>query len=794
MLQNYLKIALRNLVKNRMYSFINIAGLATGMAVAVLIGMWIFDELSFNKSHANYDRIAQVMQNQTFNNVKGTQTAVPYLLGEEIRNKFGSDFRHVIMSSWISEHILSVGDKKLSKKGNFYEPGVTEMLSMKMLKGNRGGLKELNSVMLSETTAKDYFGETDPINKVMRLDNRFDVRVTGVYEDLPYNSVFKDLKFIAPWLLYLNGEEWSEKRTDPWRANMFEAYVQVADHADMDQISAKIKDIKLNKVKRPDAEFKPEIFLHPMSKWHLYSEFKDGKISGGGIGFVWLFGIVGTFVLLLACINFMNLSTARSEKRAKEVGVRKAIGSVRSQLVIQFFSESLMVAFMAFVLSILLVQIALPSFNEMADKKMIIPWASPLFWLTGIVFSLLTGVVSGSYPALYLSSFQPVKILKGSFRIGKFAAIPRKVLVVVQFTVSITLIIGTIVVYRQVQFAKNRPIGYERDGLMTVSINTPDLQGRYGVIRNDLMQTGVVAEMSQSSNPPTYIAAVNNGFEWDGKDPATQGNFAAMSVSHDFGKTVGWKFVAGRDFSRSFSTDSSAVVINETAMKFMGLKNPVGSIIKEDGVPHKVVGVIEDMVMGSPYMPSFRTIFALDYKWAGVFNIKIKPETPVNEALGKIEQVFKRYNPAAPFDYKFVDEQYASKFAAEERIGKLATFFAVLAIFISCLGLFGLASFTAEQRTKEIGIRKVLGASIFNLWRLLSRDFVFLVVLSCLISAPIAWYYLDGWLLKYEYRTQISWWIFAVTAIGALIITLLTVSFQSVKAALMDPVKSLKSE
>jgi len=798
MISNYIKIARRNLVKNKVYSFINIGGLATGLAVAMLIGLWIFDELSYNKSFKNYDRLAIVKQNQTFNNEVGTQSSVPYLMGEELRNKYGSDFKHVVMSSGSETEILAFGDKKISKRGNYIEPAITEMLSLHMIKGSSGGLKELNSIMISEETSNALFGDQDPIEKIIKVNNRQALKVTGVYEDIPYNSDFKDLSFIAPWDLYINNENWSEKTTNPWRANMFITFVQIADHADMEKVSAKIKNVKLNKVRPDDAAFKPEVFLHPLSKWHLYSEFKNGKISGGSIEFVWLFGVIGVFVLLLACINFMNLSTARSEKRAKEVGIRKAIGSLRSQLITQFFSESLLVVTLAFVLSVLLVLSGLSLFNEVADKKMIFPWKEPLFWIVSIGFSILTGLIAGSYPALYLSSFQPIKVLKGSvvtrMKPGSFTAAPRKILVVIQFTISIILIIGTITVFRQIEYAKNRPVGYDRNNLLMVAMNTPELRGHYDAIRSELLKTGVVREMSQSSNPTTYIAAINNGYEWDGKDPATQGNFATMAVSHDFGKTVGWQFTAGRDFSRSFSTDSSGVVINETAAKFMGLTNPVGSIIKVDGKPYQVIGVIKDMIMESPYKASFRTCFFLDYEWASVFNIKINPESGSTKALSKIEDVFRRFNPAAPFDYKFTDEEYAKKFGQEVRIGKLTSFFAILAIVISCLGLFGMATFVAEQRTKEIGIRKVLGASLAGIWSMLSREFILLVVLSCVLAAPVAWYFMDGWLTKYDYRTEMSWWIFAASSAGALTITLLTVSFQAIKAALMNPVKSLKSE
>jgi ABC-type antimicrobial peptide transport system permease subunit len=792
MIKNYLKIAWRNLFKNKTHSFINIVGLSVGMAVAMLIGLWIYDELSFNKSFDNYGRIAQVMQHQTVNGVS-TQTSLPYLIGDALRKDYGSDFKYVTMCSWIDGHILAFGENKITKMGNYFEPQVTDILSLKMLKGTRSALTDNHAVILSQSTATALFGSADPMNKLIKIDNKFNVTVTGVYEDLPYNSDFKDLTFIAPWQLYITDNNWMEKATNPWRNNSFQAYVQIADNVDMAQLSAKIKDVKMRRVKPAEAAFKPVVFLQPMSKWHLFSEFKNGVNVGGRIEFVWLFGIIGFFVLLLACINFMNLSTARSEKRAKEVGIRKAIGSLRVQLIWQFFSESLLVALLAFALSVLLTQLALPFFNEVADKKMQILWGSPLFWLAGICFSFITGLIAGSYPALYLSSFQPVKVLKGTFRVGSLAAIPRKVLVVVQFTVSVILIIGTIVVFRQVQYAKNRPVGYSRDGLLAIDIVTENVHKNFEAISSELKSSGAITQMAESTSEGTSLNEFDNGFAWKGKDPSLQGDFGVIWVSNDYGKTMGWHIKEGRDFSKEFK-DSSAVILNEAAVKFTGLKHPVGEILMEDGKPRRIVGVIKDMVLESPYEPVTRAIFINDPTTQPVVNIRINPAMSMHDALAKIAQVFKKYNPAQPFDYKFIDSQYARKFTDEERIGKLANFFALLAIFISCLGLSGMASFMTEQRTKEIGVRKVLGASVVGLWGLLSKDFVVLVVISLFISTPTAYYFMSGWLQHYTYNAGLSWWIFAATAAGAIIITLLTVSYQSIKAALMNPVRSLRSE
>lgn len=793
MLKNYLVTALRSLRKNKAHSFINITGLSVGMAVAMLIGLWIWDELSFNKYHKNYDHIAQVMQSQTFNDRIRTGQAVPFPLGTELAKSYGSDFKYIVMSSWRDGHILSVGDKKISQAGNYMDVKAPEMLSLNMLQGSRNGLQEPSSILLSQSTATALFGKEDAMGKLVKLDNAASLKVTGVYENLPYNTSFKNTLFIAPWSLYAASEDWIKSSADNWNNNAFQAYVQLADNADMGKVSAKIKYAKRDKQKLEDRKRNSSLFLQPMSKWHLYSDFKNGVNTGGRIQYVWMFSIIGIFVLLLACINFMNLSTARSEKRAKEVGIRKAVGSLRGQLIFQFFSESLVVAMLAFIVSIAMVQSTLPFFNEVADKRMAIPWSNPLFWLTGIGFSLITGLIAGSYPALYLSSFKPVKVLKGTFKAGRLAALPRKALVVVQFAASVILIIGTIVVFRQVQFAKNRPVGYSRDGLITIETATNDLHNNFNAFYNSLLQSNAVTSLAESSAPVTEMNSNSGGFEWVGKDPNMVDDFGTVGVSTDYGKTVGWEFVAGRDFSTKFLTDSMGLILNESAVKYMGLKNPVGQTIKWNG-NYTVIGVVKDVVAASPYEPVKQNIYYLDKDPERYLTARINPNISAREALTKIQAVYKIYSPATPFTYAFVDTEFASKFFDEERVGKLAGFFAALAILISCLGLFGLASFVTEQRFKEIGVRKVLGASVFNLWGLLSKDFVALVAIACIIAIPAASYFMSQWLQKYEYRTTLSWWIFISAVGGALIITILTVSYQSIKAALMNPVKAIKTE
>ncbi|SEM63237.1 ABC-type antimicrobial peptide transport system, permease component [Chitinophaga rupis] len=791
MLRNHFKIAVRNLIRNKAHSFINITGLSAGMAITMLIGLWIWDELSFDKYHQHYNTIAQVMQSQTINDEVRSQVQVPIPLGEELRMTYGSEFKRVVMSSMPESHILAAGENKFVRTGNYMEAGAPDLFALKMLKGSGNGLNDPASILLSQSTATLLFGNTNPINKTLKFDDEQSLTVTGVYEDLPRNTTLNNLLFIAPWKLMPK----LEKNLQNWGNNGWQIYVQMADNVDVDKASLKIRDAKSNK-DNSEERFKPVIFLHPMSRWHLYSEFKNGVNTGGRIQYVWLFGIIGVFVLLLACINFMNLSTARSEKRAKEVGIRKAIGSLRTQLIYQFFSESLLVAFISFIFSLLLVFLLLPFFNEVAGKKLSILWVNPVFWITGIGFSLLSGIIAGSYPALYLSAFQPVKVLKGTFKAGRLAAVPRRVLVVLQFAVSVILIIGTIVVFRQIQFARSRPVGYSRDGLINIKNLTPDIYQHFAAFREDLIRTGAVTEAAESSTPVTESNNEQSNFDWQGRE--ANGNnqgFATVGVSKEYGKTIGWHFVDGRDYQTGpEGADALAFVVNESAAKLMGFKNPVGETVRWMGYTFHIIGVTKDMVMQSPFDPALPTIFYMAPWKVNVLNIRINPAANAADALKKIEQVYKQYNPGQPFEYKFASDEYARKFDVEERVGKLTTFFSILAIFISCLGLFGMASFMAEQRTKEIGIRKVLGASVLNVWGLLSREFVMLVLAALLIATPLAYYFMHIWLQRYQYRADLSWWIFFAAAAGALLITILTVSYQSIKAALMDPVRSLKTE
>jgi putative ABC transport system permease protein len=792
MIKSYFKIAWRNLLKSKAYSLIHIAGLAIGMAVSMAIGLWIWDEISFDSFHENHRQLSQVGVTQTFGGSTNTEMTVAIPLAGLLRTRYADDFRYVALASKNDEHTLLRGEKVISGSGMWVQPDFPVMMTLKMEKGIRTALKDPSTLLMSASLAHSLFGDEDPLNKTVRVDNISNMIVGGVYEDLPRNSTFHDAKFFLPWSNPLFSDSLLLAASQSWDDHNSQLFVQLNQHTGFEEANAKIRDLTQSHIKG----YKEEVLLHPMDKWHLYSDFKNGRIAGGRIQFVWLFGLIGLFVLLLACINFMNLSTARSEKRAKEVGVRKTIGSMRSQLIGQFLSESVLVAFLSFILSLALIFSLLPYFNKLADKDLSVPWINPFFWTLMLGFTLFTGLVAGSYPAFYLSGFDPIKVLKGSFKAGRLASLPRKILVVFQFTISIALIIGSVIVFKQIEYAKTRPIGYSQKGLVMVEMNAPGNMDRFNVLRDNLLRTGVLDDMTESSSPVTHIYNNNDGFSWKGKDPNSKPLFRVIMVTHDFGKTIGWQIVQGRDFSRDFVTDSGSLVLNESASKLMGLAHPVGEIIRADGDDHDhmVTGVIKDMVTQSPYEPMQPTIYVLDYNSAKYITLKLKPTVSMHEGLEKIEPVFRRYNAGSPFNYQFVDLEYARKFFDEERIGKLASCFAILAIFISCLGLMGLASFVAEMRTKEISVRKVLGASGLHLWSLLSREFVMLVLIACSIAMPIAWTFMSTWLDKYDYRTTVSWIVFAAAAAGSIFLTLLTISFQTIRATLVNPVKNLRAE
>lgn len=794
MLKNYLKIAWRYLLKNKAHSFINIAGLSAGMAVAMLIGLWIWDEWNFNRVHTNYDSIAQVLQQRRVNGKIATGEAVPIPLNTALHAEYKPYFSRIALATMVWPHAISAGTQVVGSPGHFIEPDGPDMFSLDMVAGSRNALNDPNAILISASLAKALYGNQVATGQTLQLDNKASFKVAGVYKDLPANSTFHNVGFMAPWAYFQASGEGMDRSLHDWGDNFVLEFVQLAPGMDMAGVAARIRDVKLKHVDREGAQYEPAMILQPMANWHLYSEFKDGRNVGGGIQYVWLFGIIGGFVLLLACINFMNLSTARSAKRAREVGLRKAVGSMRGQLVVQFYSESLLMAVLAFVIALLAVVLLLPAFNLLADKEIFMPWNQPWFWISSAAFTIATALLAGSYPALFLSSFQPLKVLKGNAYTGRQASLPRKVLVTLQFTVSVLLIIGTLVVFRQVRFAKSRPVGYERQGLVSVPTGTTDIHDHFEAVKADLLRSGAVTEVAQSSSPLTGVNNNSGDVSWEGKPPAFSGDFGIVRVTMDYPQTVGMQVLQGRGFSNAYATDSMAILLNESAVHYMGLAQPVGAFIKLGKQDLHVIGVVKDMVMQSPYEPVKQTIFRVGKTEFDFMDLRINPKTNMEDALSKIEAVYKTYSPATPFSYRFVDVEYGRKFAMEERVGKLAGIFSALAIFISCLGLFGMATFMAEQRIREIGIRKVMGASVASLWALLSKEFLWLVGIALFIAIPTGYVAMNTWLSHYQYHTATPWWIFASTGLGALLLTLLTVSYQGIRAALANPVKSLRAE
>ena len=786
--RNYFKIAWRNLFKYKGYSLINIGGLSLGMAVAILIGLWLWEEISYNKYHHHYDRIAQVIRqvpDQLSNEIQPTG------LGTVLKNEYSNHFERVVLiRGRIEERAIATREKNFLQKGYFMQPEGAEMLSLRMKYGSRKGLQDMNSILLSSSLAEKLFGQDNPLGKTITMDTQWPLEVTGVYEDLPENSDFNEASYFAPLGRYLDG--WSSLNV--WNNYNMYLFVQIKPEASFANATDAIKEAMIPHIDEKDME----VILHPWQEWQ-YTYENGMQVTSKRFVAILMIGSIGVFIIILACINFVNLSTARSEKRAKEVGIRKTIGSLRRQLVAQFMSESLLTAVISFVMAFGLVSLTLPWFNQIAGKTILLPLDQPVFWILLVSFVLLTGVLAGGYPAFYLSSFKPLKALKGTFKAGPKAAIPRKVLVVLQFTVSISLIIGTIIIYQQIQLAQNRPVGYSPQGLLTLPIRSAEIYNQFGVLQNELKRTGVVIEIAASNYPITSAKGWNGGFEWSDKDPAFDPSFNIMQVTPEYGQTVGLEFVSGRDFSGERASDDKAIIINESSVKQMGLEEPVGQTVRwnhpefDRQENYTIIGVVKDQVKASPFQSTFPAIIFNSNEVSELL-IRIDPAVGVSQALPEIQSVFEKVVPSVPFDYKFVDQEYNKKFAAEVRIGKLAGIFTFFAIFISSIGLFGLVSFVAGQRTKEIGIRKVLGASVLNLWRTLTKDFFLLVFISFVIAVPLAWFFLDGWLQGYEYRTKMHWWIFGLAGGLSAVITVFTVGFQTVKAALINPVEALRSE
>lgn len=785
MFRNYLKIAWRNIVKSKTFSFINVLGLALGMTCSLLILLWVQDERSINRFHTNGPRLYQVLENQQWTgNEISTTSATPGPMAAALTAEVPEVAKSVSLT-WENELLLTVGEKAYKETGRYASPDLFQLFSFPLRHGNpQTAITGPGSLVISEKVAQKLFGRTDVLGRMIRVDNTENRQVTGVMRDIPATSSLK-FDFVMPLAPFIAKNEWLTK----WENNGIRTFALLQPGVSLDRVNAKI----LNMVNKHDEKVTTiKTFLFPFEDVYLYSKFTNGQPDGGRIEYVRLFTIVAIFILIIACINFMNLATARSAKRAKEVGIRKVVGAERIYLIGQFVGEAVLTAGMALLFAVGLVLLLLPAFNRLTEKQIAIEYSNPLYWLTLLGLALLTGIVSGSYPALFLSGLQPVRILKGTLRFNAGAVLFRQGLVVFQFALSLLLIISTLIAGRQVEFIRTKNLGLDRENVVYGTIEG-DLSKRFELFKNELMQAPGIQTVSSSGSDPMDIGNSTIGVEWTGKDPADKTLFTQMPVSYDFLNTMKIKLLDGRDFDRNTVTDSVSYVINEEAARRMGMKTPVGQYLKFWSKPGKIIGLVKNFHLNSLRVAIEPLILRLDTTYSSTMIVRTQPGQ-TDKALASMRRLAKKYNPAYPFDYKFADDRFEEQYKSETLIGKLANYFAVLAIFIACLGLFGLAMFTAEQRTKEIGVRKVLGASVPSIITLLSKDFLRLVVLSILIASPVAWYAMNGWLQDFKYRIDIEWWVFALAGTLAIGIALLTVSFQSIKAALMDPVKSLRAE
>lgn len=792
MFKNYFKTAWRSLLRGKSFSLINISGLAIGMAGAILILLWLQNEISFDKFHTNKDNLYQLYG--LGSNVDGHQQEIG-IVSQPIGPFLKQNYPEVEATTRVSDvnsFLFTANNKSFTGiEGDFVDPSFLQMFTFPLIEGNKNEqLKNVYSISITQKLAKKLFGNEEAIGKIIRIDSVDNFTVTGVLKDLPPNTEF-DFEYLLSWD-YLKKLGWNN---DSWLSNNTFTFVQLKPNVNADAFSNKIKNVTKVQSGRNDVWTH---FIYPLSKWHLYSNFENGKPAGGRIDTVRVFGIIAVFILLIACINFMNLSTARSEKRAKEVGIRKVAGAGKSSLIGQFIVEAFITACIAGAIALLIVQLALPSFDTLINAQLSIPYDNFYFWLSAFGFIVLTSLFAGSYPAFYLSSFKPISIFKKQFKKPQSAISPRKVLVVLQFTFAIILIVSTIVVRNQIQYAQDRDKGYSNNNLIQVNF-VGDIDENYSLIKQDLLNTGIASSVTKNMHGLAEGGVHSWGFRWPNEIPAdTNTTITLYSEDADLVKTAGMHLIEGRDIDiNKYPADSFSVLLNETAVKVMGFKNPVGQIINNpfDKINWRVVGVVKNYVEGSPYERIPPTIIlGPGNPWFNTMHIKFNPNYSTTDALAKTALIFKKYNPAYPFDYKFVDEEYAKKFDDEQRTKTMAGLFAFLAIFISCLGLFGLSAYVAESRIKEIGVRKVLGATAFNITKLLSLDFIKLVFVSIIIATPVAWYAMNKWLQDYVYRINISWMIFFIAGLLAIAIALITVSFQAIRAAIANPVKSLRTE
>ena len=784
MIKNYIKIAGRNLTRNKGFAITNLLGLTIGITCTIFIFLWVNDELTYDKFNINHDTIYQVMANRDFKNNIFTDQNMVFPLQKALETGY-PQIKNAVMSSYAGGQLFVYGNTKIKKQVVNVGGRYFDMFTCKFVRGNAAtAIAQPNSAVITESMAKAFFGTTDPINKMLTVYGTQLVKVTAVIADMPGNST-RQFDCIIP---YNFSDAQSKSAMNEWRNSSSMVYIQTVRNPDIPKLEKEITNVMFHHNHDKISTY----FTFPMNKWHLYSDFKDGKNVGGQIEYVRLFTIIAIIILLIACVNFMNLSTARSEKRAKEVGIRKSLGSDKKKLVLQFFFESMILVLMAFVFSIIAVYLLLPAFNLLVNKQLSLNITGPVFWIGSLVIIIFTGAVAGSYPALYLSSFNPVKVLKGSVQTGKSAVLPRRILVVGQFVISILLISATIIVYKQIQHVKDRDMGYNPDNLIMFP-STPSTDKSYAAIKDELLKSGLIKAVTRSSSPITQIWWRSPSPAWDGMPSGTQIIMSGIATDVDFTKTMGIKVLEGRDFLGT-PADSSSMILNKAAVEAMHLKNPVGTLMHDGPHNSTVIGVIDNVVMTSPYAPVDPLMVFYNHNGSNYITTRLNNGVQPQKAIALLKNIYSKYTPADIFEYQFVDQEFGKKFIAEELISRLTNIFAGLAIFICCIGLAGLASFTIEKRFREIGIRKVLGATVQQLLMLIAKEFLKLVLVAFIIAVPLTWWLMYNWLQQYAYHIDISIWLFGAVGVIILMLTMAVVSVNTLSAATVNPVKSLRSE
>lgn len=784
MIKNYFKITFRNLWKNKGYSFLNIFGLAIGIACASLIFLWVENEVNYNDYFSNKDHLYKIKNHQTYDENTFTFGATPGPLASGIETEIPG-IKNTARSSIGNQILFSVDDKNLNEQGNYVDPEFLSMFQLKFLHGDIStAFSQLHSVVISEKMAKRFFGSTDVLGKTLKVENKQDYVITGVFQDLPENVSF-DFDWLAPFKIYENQNPWLQS----WNINGIATYVELQPKASMAAINKEL----YNYINKKQEGAVSKLAIYPMNRWRMYDTFENGKEVPGRIKYVKLFSLIAWIILIIACINFMNLATARSEKRAREVGVRKVLGAGKDNLIFQFLGESVIMALLSALIAVFIVYLTLPAFNSLVEKQLTMQLLNPVHIGSLLGIALLCGLIAGSFPAYYLSSFSPVKVLKGIKIKSGGASFIRKGLVIAQFSISVILIISTIFIYQQIQHVKNRDLGYNKQDLIFMSLSG-DMKSNFNLIKSDLLRTGVVQNATLSRSTPLNLSTNTGSVDWDGKNPNKEVLITIEPVTPEYISTMGMQIKEGQDFYDNLQANSNNIIINEAFAEIIGKENVLGSLVSYGNNDFEVVGVLHDFIYNNIYQKAEPLLLYADTTGTNYLTVRFKPDADLSSAIPLLKGVIQRHNQGFPFEYEFIDEEFQKIFTTETLIGKLASVFASLAIFISCLGLFGLAAYTAEQRTKEIGIRKVLGASVKGLAGLLSKDFLKLVAISCFVAFPVAWWIMNNWLQEFAYRISMSWWVFVLAGLAAILIALLTVSFQAIKAAIINPIKSLRTE